>query len=89
MSFRARLALVAAAAVALAVVAASAVVYFVVRGQALLERRRLAAQQHAEQIQHGPAVRASTGRRPQPGVFGGYPQVVRADGDVFQRPRET
>jgi len=33
MTFRARLALVAAAAVALAVIAASFVVYFVVRGQ--------------------------------------------------------
>ena len=35
MSFRARMALVAAAAVALAVVLASLVVYFVVRGQLL------------------------------------------------------
>ena len=82
MSFRARLALVAAAAVALAVVAASGVVYVVVRDQLYSSidnslrnsMDRIVTTEFP--ITEGP---------PQPGVFGGYPQVVRADGVVFRR----
>ncbi len=82
MSFRARLALVAAAAVALAVVAASGVVYLVVRDQLYssidnslrTSMDRIVTTEFS--IGEGP---------PQPGVFGGYPQVVRADGVVFRR----
>jgi two-component system, OmpR family, sensor histidine kinase MprB len=84
MSFRARLALVAAAAVALAVVAASAVVYVVVRDQ-LYSSVDDSLRNSMERIQAGPPFQIGQGP-PQPGVFGGYPQVVRADGEVFRRP---
>jgi two-component system sensor histidine kinase MprB len=84
MSFRARLALVAAAAVALAVVAASGVVYIVVRDQ-LYASVDDSLRNSMERIQAGPAFQIGQGP-PQPGVFGGYPQVVRADGEVFRRP---
>ena len=83
MSFRARLALVAAAAVALAVVAASAVVYVVVRDQLYsstddsLRNSMHRIVDSAFEFVRGP---------PQPGVFGGYPQVVDSDGDVFRAP---
>jgi two-component system, OmpR family, sensor histidine kinase MprB len=84
MSFRARLALVAAAAVALAVVAASGVVYVVVRDQ-LYSSVDDSLRNSMERIQAGPAFQIGQGP-PQPGVFGGYPQIVRADGEVFRRP---
>ena len=84
MSFRARLALVAAAAVALAVVAASGVVYVVVRDQ-LYSSVDDSLQNSLERIQAGPPFQIGQGP-PQPGVFGGYPQVVNADGEVFRRP---
>jgi two-component system sensor histidine kinase MprB len=83
MSFRARLALVAAAAVALAVVAASGVVYVVVRDQ-LYSSVDDSLRNSMERIQAGPSFPID--EPPQPGVFGGYPQVVRADGEVFRRP---
>ncbi len=78
MSFRARLALVAAAAVALAVVAASAVVYFVVKDE-LYSSVDASLRDSMEHIQRGPVFDFTDGP-PQPGVFGGYPQAVRQDG---------
>ena len=84
MSFRARLALVAAAAVALAVVAASAVVYVVVRDE-LYSSVDGSLRTSMERIQAGPPFQIGEGP-PQVGVFGGYPQVVRADGVVLRRP---
>ena len=84
MSFRARLALVAAAAVALAVVAASGVVYVLVRDQ-LYSSIDDSLRNSLDRIQAGPPFQIGQGP-PQPGVFGGYPQVVRADGEVFRRP---
>jgi two-component system sensor histidine kinase MprB len=78
MSFRARLALVAAAAVALAVVAASAVVYFVVKDE-LYSSVDSSLRRSMELIQHGPVFGFTEGPT-QPGVFGGYPQALREDG---------
>ena len=83
MSFRTRLALVAAAAVALAVVAASGVVYLVVRDQ-LYSSIDNSLRTSMDRIQCRPHFSIGEGP-PQPGVFGGYPQVVRADGVVFRR----
>ena len=80
MSFRARLALVAAAAVALAVVVASGVVYFVVKDE-LYSSVDASLRASMERIQHGPVFGFTEGPR-QPGVFGGYPQAVREDGDT-------
>jgi two-component system, OmpR family, sensor histidine kinase MprB len=81
MSFRARLTLVAAAAVALAVIAASLVVYFVVRGQlrgTVDDSLRTTAGQLAKvdprEFHHF---------APPPGELGGasgYPQIVGVDG---------
>ncbi len=83
MSFRVRLTLVAAAAVALAVVLSSAVAYFAVRDQ-LLDQVDQALEARAVQIQRDPF-------RPAPpdptlGEAGGYVQFVSADGRV-RRPR--
>jgi two-component system, OmpR family, sensor histidine kinase MprB len=82
MSFRARLALVAAAAVALAVVAASAVVYVVVRDQ-LYSSTDNSLRNSADHIAQSPDFEIGRGP-PQQGVFGGYPQLVRADGATSQ-----
>ena len=60
MSFRARLALVAAAAVALAVVAASAVVYFVVKDE-LYSSVDASLRSSMQHIQRGPRVRLHRG----------------------------
>ena len=87
MSFRARLALVAAAAVALAVVAASAVVYFVVKDE-LYSSIDASLRTSQEVIQNGPAFQIGRGP-PQPGVFGGYPQAVDEDGTVYKQSGET
>jgi two-component system, OmpR family, sensor histidine kinase MprB len=84
-SFRARLALVAAAAVALAVVAASAVVYVVVRDQ-LYSSVDDSLRNSMERISSGPPFQIAEGP-PETGVFGGYPQIVRADGAVI-RPNQ-
>ena len=62
MSFRARLALVAAAAVALAVVAASAVVYVVVQDQ-LYSSVDDSLRSSMERIQHGPPSTSGRARR--------------------------
>jgi len=78
MSFRARLALVAAAAVALAVVVASGVVYFVVKDQ-LYSSVDASLKGDMERLEHGRVFEFDAGP-PQPGVFGGYPQAVRQDG---------
>jgi two-component system, OmpR family, sensor histidine kinase MprB len=83
MSFRLRLTLVAAAAVALAVVLASVVVYVVVRGElrdtvdeGLRERAVAISQRPLEGVFRGPG--------PELGEAGGYPQVVRSDGATFR-----
>jgi two-component system sensor histidine kinase MprB len=85
MSFRARLALVAAAAVALAVVVASGVVYVVVRDQ-LYSSVDDSLRSSMDRITSGPPIEIAKGP-PETGVFGGYPQIVRADGAVI-RPNE-
>jgi two-component system sensor histidine kinase MprB len=87
MTFRVRLTLVAAAAVALAVVLASPIVYFVVRGAM---RRPIddGLQQSAVSISHLPT--HDVGRVFFGPNFGGnvvYAQLVRADGEVFP-PRD-
>jgi len=87
MSFRARLALVAAAAVALAVVAASAVVYLVVQDQ-LYSSVDASLQNSMEHIQHAPPFDFADGP-PQPGVFGGYPQAVGQNGVVYTQRGQT
>ena len=94
MSFRARLALVAAAAVALAVVLASVVVYIVVRDQlrspvddslkdraADISRFPLRAFQAGDQafLERGPGL----------GGAPGYIQVVTSDGDTIRAPDAT
>jgi two-component system sensor histidine kinase MprB len=94
-SFRTRLALVAAAAVALAVVAASFAVWFVVRGQ-LYGQVDKALRTDAQGLVHGPLhlEQGPLGNayldigRP---VFGttSYVQAVRADGKAFRTFDET
>jgi two-component system sensor histidine kinase MprB len=81
MSFRVRLTLVAAAAVALAVVLSSVVVYVVVRDQ-LRGQVDDALEDRAVQIQRAPL------RGPDPflGEAGGYVQVVSADGTIRRPP---
>src|SRR6188474_2017735 len=85
MSFRARLALVAAAAVALAVLTASFVIYFVVRDQ-LRSTMDDSLKTTAGQIQSSPphdfnhfGVTAG-----EPGEASIYPQVVDANGTRFR-----
>jgi two-component system, OmpR family, sensor histidine kinase MprB len=85
MSFRVRLTLVAAAAVALAVVLASVVVYVVVRGE-LRDTVDEALRERAVAISSRPLERVFLGPGPELGEAEGYPQVVRADGTTF-RPR--
>jgi two-component system, OmpR family, sensor histidine kinase MprB len=88
MSFRARLALVAAGAVALAVIVASAVVFVVVRNQLrgdLDASLRTRAQEIARGPLHLEAGPGGTYLDPGP-FFGGvgYIQAVRADGTVYK-----
>jgi two-component system sensor histidine kinase MprB len=88
MSFRARLALVAAAAVALAVVAASFAVYFIVRNQ-LLNPIDESLRQTAEQIQHSPpdeALRVLFHLRSDLGGAPGYAQLLPAGGAPQRAP---
>ena len=85
MSFRARLALVAATAVALAVVLASVTTYVVVRDQ-LRETVDEALQERADEISRRPIEAVFGGPGPSLGEAGGYPQLVREDGSTF-RPR--
>ena len=86
MSFRARLALVAAAAVALAIVAASFVVYFVVRDQ-LRATVDASLETTAAQLAETPVRDFNHFAMPasQLGGAPGYPQIVSATGDVFPR----
>jgi two-component system, OmpR family, sensor histidine kinase MprB len=85
MSFRARLTLVAAAAVALAVILSSAVVYVVVRDQ-LRDEVDNALEARAVQVQE---IRFGRGIPDLPlpplGGAGGYVQAVSADGAVFRQ----
>ncbi|MGI8422463.1 MAG: HAMP domain-containing protein, partial [Gaiellaceae bacterium] len=84
MSFRARLTLVAAAAVALAVVIASLAVYLVVRGE-LYGPIDDGLKERAAEIQQLPpseVLRALFSFGSGLGVPNGYPQVVRANGDT-------
>jgi two-component system sensor histidine kinase MprB len=90
MSFRARLALVAASAVAIAVVVASLVVYFVVRDQlrgTVDDSLRTTAAQLAEtpvhDFKHFAAPASELGGAP------GYPQIVGVDGQPLLPPGKT
>jgi two-component system sensor histidine kinase MprB len=87
MSFRARLALVAAAAVALAIVTASFVVYFVVRDQlrgtvddSLRTTVKQVANTPVHDFEHLTAPTSELGGAP------GYPQIVTAGGEIFLPP---
>jgi two-component system sensor histidine kinase MprB len=86
MSFRARLALVAAAAVALAVVLASVVVYVVVRDQ-LRSTVDDSLRERAQEISSRPFEHVFRGPGPAFGGAGGYPQIVSAEGETL-RPRD-
>ena len=94
MSFRARLAIAAAAAVALAVVLASVAVYIVVRNE-LRGTLDSALRDRAAQVQHEPLRAFQAGDQaflepgPQLGGAPGYFQVVNADGDTIRLPNET
>src|SRR5215218_8919546 len=92
MSFRVRLTLVAAAAVALAVVVASAVVYFVVRGQLMAPIDDTLREQRAEVERHGLAeIESPRGSFLGPVRLGNraYIQVVKADGSTVRPADET
>ena len=96
MSFRARLALVAAAAVALAVVAASIAVWFVVKNT-LYNQVDNRLQNRAAEIVNGPALRFDQGPTGQLYLFlprgilgsGGYIQLVKPDGTTYRTFDET
>jgi two-component system, OmpR family, sensor histidine kinase MprB len=91
MTFRARLALVAAAAVALAVVVASFVVYFVVRSE-LRGPIDDDLRQNASFVQHSPSdeiVPALFHLQSNPGGASGYFQVVKPDGSTILAPGKT
>jgi hypothetical protein len=79
MSFRTRLALVAAAAVALAVVASSFVVYFVVKDQ-LYGTIDSDLRQAAEILANVPPPEIPRFTNPRFGLVGGTTQVVSASG---------
>jgi two-component system, OmpR family, sensor histidine kinase MprB len=85
MSFRLRLTLVAAAAVALAVVLSSVVGYLVVRDQ-LRDQVDEALEDRAVEIQQAPFRRRFDFPDPRLGGPAGYVQLVTADGDV-SRPQ--
>jgi two-component system, OmpR family, sensor histidine kinase MprB len=88
MSFRARLALVAAAAVGLAVVVASVVVFFVVRDQ-LRSQADATLQSRADEIRHAP-IRPEVGPNGKayldvpPFISAVHIEVVNADGSVLR-----
>jgi two-component system sensor histidine kinase MprB len=86
MSFRVRLTLVAAAAVALAVVLSSVVVYVVVRDE-LRDEVDAALEDRAVEIQHAPfrGLLPDVGA-PELGGAGGYFQIVSSDGRVRRPP---
>jgi two-component system, OmpR family, sensor histidine kinase MprB len=92
-SFRARLTLVAAAAVALAVVLAAPVAYVVVRSE-LRGQVDEALQERAQELEHAPlrAIRAGTraflAPGPELGGASGYVQILRSDGTTLRPPDE-
>jgi two-component system, OmpR family, sensor histidine kinase MprB len=94
MSFRARLTLVAAAAVALAVVLAAPVVYVVVRSE-LRGQMDEALRERAQQLEHAPLRAIQAGTRaflapdPELGGASGYVQILRADGRTLRPPGEN
>jgi two-component system, OmpR family, sensor histidine kinase MprB len=90
LSFRARLALVAAAAVALAVVVASFVIYFVVRNQ-LVSTVDGSLSTTAAQLETTPLHDFDHFAAPESELGGapGYPQLVAATGRIFLPPGET
>jgi two-component system sensor histidine kinase MprB len=90
MTFRARLALVAAAAVALAVVVASFVVYFVVRGQ-LRNTVDGSLRTSGAQLARTPFHDFENFTTPSSELGGapGYPQLVNSRGEVGLPPGET
>jgi two-component system sensor histidine kinase MprB len=93
MSFRARLAIVAASAVALAVVLASAVVYIVVRNQ-LRGTVDAALRDRAAEISHSPLRAIQEGDRAvldahELGGAPGYIQVVQSNGTTIRPPNEA
>jgi two-component system, OmpR family, sensor histidine kinase MprB len=89
MSFRARLTLVAAVAVAVAVVLASVIVYFAVRRE-LRAQVDDALRERAVEVSSAPvgALRGFLREIPDPrlGEAGGYLQLVTEDGRTFRRP---
>jgi two-component system, OmpR family, sensor histidine kinase MprB len=86
MSFRARLTLVAAAAVAIAVVLSSAVVYVLVRDQ-LRDDVDAALKARAVEIQHAPRLGLLPDvQDPELGGAGGYFQIVSSTGAVRRPP---
>jgi two-component system sensor histidine kinase MprB len=93
MSFRVRLTLVAAAAVALAVVLAAPVAYVVVREE-LRDQVDDALAERADEVASFPLRAIRTGGRsflepnPELGGAGGYVQVVEADGTMLRPPGE-
>jgi two-component system, OmpR family, sensor histidine kinase MprB len=88
-SFRARLTLVAAAAVALAVVVASVVVYVVVRSE-LRGTVDTGLRATADEVSHEPPQHLGRSAPPAPDIGGpgGYVQIVRSDGKRFRPPQE-
>jgi two-component system sensor histidine kinase MprB len=89
MSFRARLALVAAAAVAVAVVTASAIVYVVVRGELYApidSRLRKTANEMIQDRHEGHISRAFFFPQGEIGGADGYPQVVMEKGPALLPP---
>jgi two-component system sensor histidine kinase MprB len=91
MSFRARLALVAAAAVALAIVSASFVIYFIVRDE-LRSPIDDSLRRSAQNIQGAPPEEVLRGLfhlRAELGGAPGYPQVVKPDGQTVLLGGET
>ena len=95
MSFRARIAIAAASAVALAVITASAVVYVVARGQLrapideALERRAAEITAHPLTLLEDPGGDVYLGVRPEFGEAGGYVQLVKTDGALILPPRQA
>ncbi len=92
MSFRARIAVSAAAAVALAVVLASALVYVVAREELrapiddALERRAAEITRHPLGLLEASSGETYLALRPEFGEVGGYVQLVKADGSTLLPP---
>jgi two-component system, OmpR family, sensor histidine kinase MprB len=88
-TFRARLVLLSAAAVAFAVVTASAVVYVVVRHELYApidNQLRGTAENMLQDRQEGHLSRAFFFPQPELGGAGGYPQIVQSNGNVILPP---